>query len=475
MDYTKFYIDGQWVDPVTPKPHDVVNPATEETYAVISDGSPADAEKAILAARRAFPAFSRTSKQERLELLKRLLEQFNKRSEDFAQAISHEMGAPIDFSRTVQVAACGAGRLQETIYALEEFEERSVTPRHGTVIVRQPIGVCAMITPWNYPINQIAQKAFPALAVGCTMVVKPSVLAPIDAIILAECIHEAGYPAGVFNLIQGEGAEVGQTMASHPEVDFVSLTGSVRAGSAVTRAAADTVKRVTLELGGKSPNVVFADADLGKAADWGVSRVMANSGQTCTAPTRMLVERSVYDKVVDLAAGIAKSVATGDPAKEGNHIGPVVSKSQFDRVQDYIQKGIDEGARLVAGGPGRPEGTNRGYYVRPTVFADVDNAMTIAREEIFGPVLSIIPFEDEDEAIDIANDTDYGLAGHVFSGDAEKAQRVALSIDAGMIGINGTVQRFDAPFGGFKQSGNGREGSTWGLEEYTEIKTIAGA
>ena len=474
MDYTKFYIDGQWVDPVTPKPFDVINPATEEPYVTISDGSPEDAEKAIQAARRAFPAFSRTSKEERLHLLRRLLEEFEKRHEDLSQAVSQEMGSPIDFSRTVQISACGAGRLKETILALEAFEERSRTPRGNTIVVRQPIGVCAMITPWNYPINQIAQKAFPALAVGCTMVVKPSVLAPVDAMILAECIHEAGYPAGVFNLIQGDGAEVGQYMASHPEVDFVSLTGSVRAGSAVSKAAADTVKRVTLELGGKSPNVIFADADLEKAATWGVQRVMANSGQTCTAPTRMLVEKSVYDKVVDLAAGIGSSVETGDPAKEGGHIGPVVNKAQFDKVQDYIQKGIDEGARLVTGGPGRPEGTNRGYFVRPTIFADVSNDMTIAREEIFGPVLSILPFEDEDEAVRIANDTDYGLAGHVFTADTERAERVALSIDTGMMGVNGIVQGFDAPFGGFKQSGNGREGSTWGLEEYTEIKTISG-
>lgn len=474
MDYTKFYIDGKWVDPVEPKPLDVINPATEEPCATISDASVADAERAIQAARKAFRGFSRTSKAERLELLKKLLAAFEARSEDIAQVISQEMGSPITFARTVQTTVVGAGRIKETIAALEEFEEVSTSRTGATKIVRQPIGVCAMITPWNYPINQIAQKAFPALAVGCTMVVKPSVLAPLDAVILAECIHEAGYPPGVFNLIQGEGAEVGQYMASHKEVDFVSLTGSVRAGSAVSKAAADTVKRVTLELGGKSANVIFADADLEKAANWGVSRVMANSGQTCTAPTRMLVEKSVYEKVVDLAVKAGEATEVGDPSVEGSHIGPVVSKAQYERVQSFIEKGIEEGARLVAGGPGRPEGTNRGYYVRPTIFADVTNDMTIAREEIFGPVLSIIPFEDEDEAIDIANDTPYGLAGHVFAGDTEKAQRVALSIDTGMVGVNGVVQGLDAPFGGFKQSGNGREGSSWGLEEYTEIKTIAG-
>ncbi|MEQ9487797.1 MAG: aldehyde dehydrogenase family protein [Alphaproteobacteria bacterium] len=474
MDYTKFYIDGEWVDPVTPKPLDVINPATEEPCATISDASVQDAEKAIMSARKAFPAFSRTTKAERLDLLRNLLAAFEARSEDIAQAISREMGSPITFARTVQTKVVGAGRIEETIAALEEFEEETTSRTGATKIVRQPIGVCAMITPWNYPINQIAQKAFPALAVGCTMVVKPSVLAPLDAVILAECIHEAGYPPGVFNLIQGEGAEVGQYMASHKEVDFVSLTGSVRAGSAVAKAAADSVKRVTLELGGKSPNVIFSDADLAKAAKWGVSRVMANSGQTCTAPTRMLVEKSVYDQVVDLAAKAGEATEVGDPSVEGNHIGPVVSKAQYERVQAYIEKGIEEGARLVTGGPGRPEGTNRGYFVRPTIFADVTNDMTIARDEIFGPVLSIIPFDGEDDAIQIANDTPYGLAAHVFTGDPEKAQRVALSIDSGMVGINGVNQGLDAPFGGFKQSGNGREGSLWGLEEYTEIKTIAG-
>lgn len=474
MDYSKFYIDGQWIAPVEAKPLDVINPATEEPCATISDASVADAEKAIQAARKAFRSFSKTTKAERLELMRNLLAAFEARSEDIAQSISQEMGSPISFSRTVQTAGCGAGRLKETIAALEEFEEISASRTGATKIIRQPIGVCAMITPWNYPINQIAQKAFPALAVGCTMVVKPSVLAPLDAIILAECIHEAGYPPGVFNLIQGDGAEVGQYMASHKDVDFVSLTGSVRAGSAVAKAAADSVKRVTLELGGKSPNVVFADADLEKAAAWGVSRVMANSGQTCTAPTRMLVEKSVYDRVVDLATKASEATQVGDPSAEGNHIGPVVSKAQFERVQSFIEKGIEEGARLVTGGTGRPEGTNRGYYVRPTVFADVTNDMTIAREEIFGPVLSIIPFDSEDEAVEIANDTPYGLAAHVFAGDTDKAQRVALSIDSGMVGVNGVNQGWDAPFGGFKQSGNGREGSLWGLEEYTEVKTIAG-
>lgn len=473
MECMRFYIDGQWADPVELNPVYVINPATEEPCATVADASIADAEKAILAARKAFPSFSRISRQERLQLLRNLLEQFEKREEQIAQAISMEMGSPIDFARSVQTKGVGTARIRETIAALEEWELETTAPRSGARVVRQPVGVCAMITPWNYPINQIAQKVFPALAVGCTMVLKPSINAPLDACILAQCIHDAGYPAGVFNLIQGSGSTVGQYMASHSEVNMVSLTGSVRAGVAVSHAAADTVKRVTLELGGKSANLIFADADLQRAVDWGVRRVMANSGQTCSAPTRMLVENSVYEKAVDLAAKIGESIKTGDPSRTGNHIGPVVSKAQYERVQRYIQKGIEEGARLVLGGPGRPEGTNRGHFVRPTIFADVDNSMTIAREEIFGPVLSIIPFDAEEDAVRIANDTEYGLAGYIFSEDRERAQRVAAALDVGVVGINGAVHGRDAPFGGFKKSGKGREGGRWGLEEYTEVKAIA--
>jgi aldehyde dehydrogenase (NAD+) len=458
--FGKFYIDGAWVDPVSPDPVEVINPATEQPIATISNASTEDAERAIQAARQAFKSFSKTSKEERMALMERLLEAYTKRHEDIAQAISQEMGAPIDLARNLHTTFVGANRIKETMAALEEFDADAGHSRlGGTRVVRQPIGVCAMITPWNYPINQIAQKVFPALAVGCTMVLKPSVIAPLDAVILAECVAEAGYPAGVFNLIQSEGAEIGQYMSSHPEVDLVSLTGSVGAGAAVSKAAADSVKRVLLELGGKSPNIVFADADLDKAVSWGLQRVTVNSGQTCTALTRMLVEKSVYPKVVDMLADAANATAVGDPAKEGTHIGPVASRGQYDRVQSYIQSGIDAGARLVAGGLGRPDGLNLGNYVRPTVFADVTNDMQIAQEEIFGPVLCVIPFEDEEEALSIANDTDYGLAGHVFSGDADRATRVALGIEAGMIGINGAAQGLDAPFGGYKKSGNGREGS----------------
>ncbi len=474
MKYDKLYIDGQWVAPETPATFDVINPATEERCATVANGSVADAEKAVQAAKRAFQTFRHTSKKERIELLQAFLSEFEKREAEIAEAISMEMGSPIDFAVSVQTKYVGTERIKETIEALKEFEDESYSRKKSAKIVRQPIGVCAMITPWNYPINQIAQKVFPALAVGCTMVLKPSVESPLDAVILTECLNKAGYPAGVFNLVQGPGREIGAYLSSHPDVSMVSLTGSLAAGANVARAAGDTVKRVALELGGKSPNMIFADADLDSAVTWGVNRVMSNTGQTCTAPTRMLVESSVYDTVVEKAKKVADSIQIGDPSKPGNHIGPVVSAQQFESVQGYIQIGIDEGARLVSGGLGRPEGTNKGYYVRPTVFADVTNDMTIAREEIFGPVLAIIPFDDEGDAISIANDTPFGLAAHVFSGDKARAERIAMSIDAGMVGINGTGQGIDAPFGGYKQSGNGREGGLIGLEEYVEIKAIAG-
>lgn len=468
----EFYIDGRWVLPEASRDHEVIDPATEEPAAVVSLGSKADLDKAVGAARRAFKTFGRTTKAERLTLLKNLLRAMEKRQDEFACSISMEMGAPITLATNVHTIFVGIGRLKETIAALERFEEESQTHSGGSVLLRQPIGVCGLITPWNWPLNQIAQKVFPALAVGCTMVLKPSLLSPLDAILLAECVDEAGYPPGVFNLVNGNGSEIGEMLASHPDVDMVSLTGSERAGVAVSKAAADTIKRVALELGGKAPNLIFSDADLDAASQWSVQRVMMNSGQTCTAPTRLLVQNDVYDQVLSKITVVCNAIKIGDPAKPGDHMGPVVSRGQYDTIQKYIQSGIDEGGRIIAGGLGKPDGMNRGYYVRPTIFADCHNGMKISREEIFAPVISVIPFKDEEEAVEIANDTDFGLSGYLHTGNKERARYVARAIDAGMIGINGSSQGLDAPFGGFKRSGNGREGSDWGLEEYTEIKAI---
>lgn len=471
--FRRFYIDGRWTDPQDGVAVPVVNPASEEVIASIHDAGPAEADTAVAAASRAFDSYGRTSREERLRLMRALLDAFEAREEEIARSITAEMGAPIRYARAVHTKLLGTARIRETIAVLETFEDEMVTPRSGTHVYREPVGVCALITPWNFPINQIMQKVLPALATGCTVVLKASALAPLDAVLFAECIEAAGFPPGVFNLIQGSGAAVGQFLASHPKVDMVSLTGSQRAGSAVMQAAAPTVKRVALELGGKSPNIVFADADLDRAAQWGVQAVMRNSGQTCSAPIRMLVERAVYTEMVDRVAAAAASVQVGDPAADGDHIGPVVSAAQFDRVQGFIATGVAEGARLVAGGQGRPQATNRGWFVRPTVFADVDNAMTIAREEIFGPVLSVIPFDSEAQAIAIANDTPYGLAGHIFTADQPKAARVGRRLRAGSIGVNGASPGLDAPFGGVKASGIGREGGVWGFEDYTEPKALA--
>jgi len=469
-----FYINGTWIEPAGLEVEAVVNPATEEAIAEILMAGELQVNEAVAAAKAAFQTWRKTTKSERRAFLVRLLESMERRSDEFARTISLEMGAPIDLARDVHTQFVGIGRLKETIASLDRFEDVTTTSSGATYVLHQPVGVCALITPWNWPLNQIAQKVFPALAVGCTMVLKPSSLSPLDAILLTECIDEAGFPKGVFNLIHGAGSRIGSQLSSHPDVDMVSLTGSTRAGISVMENAAKTIKRVSLELGGKSPNIVFADADLDKAATWGVQRVMMNSGQTCTAPTRMLVERPVYDAVVEKAAAVCQAIKIGDPSQHGAHMGPVVSAHQFDTIQNYIRIGIDEGARLVAGGLGKPEGLNRGFYVRPTVFADVTNDMTIAREEIFGPVLVILPFEDEEDAIRIANDSPFGLAGHVHTNDPDRAQRVARALDAGMIGVNGQGQGVDAPFGGFKMSGIGREGSDWGLHDFLEIKSVTG-
>lgn len=472
---TDFYIDGAWRAPVEAKSIEVINPANEKPYAVISAGSAKDIDLAVAAARKAFPSWSETSAADRIGYIRRLVEIYEARLEEMAKAISLEMGAPITLARESQAAA-GLSHTKAFIAAFENFEfEELLSPKFpNQTIVREPIGVCGLITPWNWPMNQIALKVIPALAVGCTVILKPSEIAPMSAMLFAEFVDEAGFPQGVFNLVNGEGAVVGEALSQHPDVDMMSFTGSTRAGTAVSRAAAATVKRVSLELGGKSPNIVFADADLEKTIARSLAHCFENTGQSCNAPTRMLVERSVYDKAVELARKVAEGTKVGDPAEEGDHIGPLSSSIQFEKVQKLIQKGIDEGARLVAGGTGRPEGFTEGDFVKPTVFADVNNDMTIAREEIFGPVLAMIPFDTEEEAIAIANDTPYGLAAYIQTGSPERAKRVARKLRAGMVQINGTSRAPGSPFGGYKQSGNGREGGKWGLEDFMEVKLISG-
>jgi aldehyde dehydrogenase (NAD+) len=472
---TDFYIDGRWVAPVAPRDFPVINPADEQPFAVVSLGSAADVDRAVEAARRAFVTWSLSSRAERLALLKRLAALYESNAEEMARTISREMGAPITLSRRAQ-ATTGLNHIRAFIEVLEGFRfEHPLKPEvTGEHIVYEPIGVCGLITPWNWPMNQVTLKVVPALAAGCTLVLKPSEIAPLSAMLFADLVHEAGFPKGVFNLVNGDGATVGEAMSHHPGIDMMSFTGSTRAGVAVTKAAAETVKRVTLELGGKSPNIVFADADIARAVKAGTLHCFNNTGQSCNAPTRMLVERRVYADAVEVAAETARNTRVGDPAEEGSHIGPLVSQAQFDKVQRLIEAGIAEGARLAAGGPGRPEGFNRGYFVRPTVFADVSNDMTIAREEVFGPVLAMIPFEDEEEAIRIANDTPYGLAAYVQSGDQARAQKVARRLRAGMVQLNGAMRVPGSPFGGYKQSGNGREGGPWGLHEYLEVKAISG-
>ncbi|CDZ57503.1 aldehyde dehydrogenase family protein [Neorhizobium galegae] len=469
--HLKFFIDGAWVEPAIPVALDVIDPSTEEAYTRIALGSKADVDKAVAAARAAFAPFSQWSKEERLALLRRILAEYEKRYEDIAQAVSQEMGAPIAFARDAQAAA-GQGHLKATIEAFEAYEFTET--RGTTTIVKEPIGVCALITPWNWPLNQIVCKVAPAIAAGCTMVLKPSEIAPISGIIFAEVMEAAGTPKGVFNLVNGTGPDVGQVMAGHPDVDMVSFTGSTRAGVIVAKTAADTVKRVAQELGGKSPNIILADAEFEKAVAEGVTACFANSGQSCDAPTRMLVPARRHDEALQVAKAAAEKLKTGDPRADGIDLGPVVSQIQFDKIQRLIEAGITEGATLVTGGPGRPENLNRGYYIRPTVFGNVTNDMTIAREEIFGPVLSILPYETEEQAIEIANDTPYGLAAYVQSGDLAHARKVAARLRAGSVFINYPEWDLFAPFGGFKQSGNGREYADWAIHDFLEIKGIVG-
>jgi len=469
--FTKFYINGEWVAPLQPKSFDVINPATEEPVAQISLGSAGDVDRAVAAAKAAFPAFSRTSKAERIALLQKIVEAYKARYDELAQTITKEMGAPAWLASRAQ-AATGLAHLNQMIAILKDF---SFEGMHGTTLIaKEPVGVCGFITPWNWPMNQIACKVVPALAAGCTMVLKPSEIAPLNAVIYAEILDAAGVPKGVFNLVNGDGATVGQAIAAHPDVDMVSFTGSTRAGIAVAKAAADTVKRVHQELGGKSANIILPDADLQKAVAGGVQSCFNNSGQSCNAPTRMFVQVRQHDRAVEIARAAAEATRVGDPNTKGTSIGPVVSEHQFRKIQRLIEAGIAEGATLVAGGPGRPEGFNRGYYVRPTVFANVKPDMTISREEIFGPVLSILPYETEEQAIRMANDTVYGLSGYVQSGDIEHARKVAAQLRTGNVHLNGAGPDFGAPFGGFKQSGNGREWGEFGLEEFLEVKAVMG-
>jgi len=468
-----FYIDGQWVQPSTPNNFEVIDPSTEEVCAIISLGSESDTNLAVEAAKKSFSAWWNTSKEKKLELLNNLLNIYQNRSLDMAQAISLEMGAPKDWSINEQ-SQSGEDHIKTFINQFQNFEfENYLDEEKGNYISYEPIGVCALITPWNWPINQIALKVLPALAAGCTMILKPSEIAPLSAMLFAEMIHEAGFPKGVFNLVNGDGPGVGTQLSSHPDIDMVSFTGSTRAGKLITKNAADTIKRVSLELGGKGANIVFADADE-KAVRRGVRRVFNNSGQSCNAPTRLLVEKSIYERAVKEAMEVAEKTDVDIANKEGLHIGPVVSKVQYDKIQNLIHEGIKEGAKLVAGGPDRPAHLNKGYFVKPTVFADVNNEMTIAKEEIFGPVVSIIPFSTEEEAVKISNDTDYGLTNYIQTKDPNKAQRVARQLRSGMVEINGVGFADGSPFGGYKQSGNGREGGKWGIEEFLEVKSISG-
>tara|TARA_B100000795_G_scaffold265657_1_gene247772 strand:+ start:605 stop:2035 length:1431 start_codon:yes stop_codon:yes gene_type:complete len=468
----KFYIDGSWVTPNSSQTMAVLNPATEMQIGTIALGNEIDVNTAVAAATKAFASYSQTSKVERLELLHRLMAATQERFEELARAMSTEMGAPISMARDAHADAA-VGHLQGFIDALEKLDERGLLA-NGDIQLCEPIGVCGLITPWNWPMNQIALKVVPALATGCTCVLKPSEHTPISAMIYAEIIHSAGYPAGVFNLVQGDGPTVGAALSRHSDIQMMSFTGSTRAGTAVTRDAAETVKRVTLELGGKSPNLVFADCDLEERVTASVDECMYNTGQSCDAPTRLLVERSCYDKVVSIAKQAAEATEVGDPTKEGSHIGPLFDRIQFERVQNMISIGIEEGATLLCGGLGKPEGISTGWFVRPTIFMDVSNKMRIAREEIFGPVLVIIPFENEAEAIRIANDTPYGLAAYLQTGNQERAERVAGRLRAGAVHINGGGFNYGSPFGGYKQSGNGREGGLMGLEDYLETKTLHG-
>jgi aldehyde dehydrogenase (NAD+) len=470
-DLRQFYINGQWVDPIASRDLNVENPSTEELVATISLGAAADVDVAVAAAKAAFPSYSQVSVEERIALMEKLLQIYKDRYDEMAMAISVEMGAPISFATAAQ-ADCGRGHINAAIESLKQFEfERQMG---NTRIVKEPIGVCGFITPWNWPINQISCKVAPALATGCTMVLKPSEIAPMSGYLFTEMMDQAGFPAGVYNMVNGDGPDVGAVISSHPDVDMVSFTGSTRAGILVAKAASETVKRVTQELGGKSPNIIFEDADLETAVSSGVINMMGNTGQSCNAPSRMLVHSSVYDRAVEIARQTGEQVPVDDPMKEGMHLGPLSSRVQFDKVQGLIEVGINEGAQLVVGGLGKPDGFDTGYYVKPTIFAGVNNQMTIAQEEIFGPVLSMIPFDTEEQAIEIANDTPYGLAAYFSTSDEERARRVAGQLRAGMISLNSASQDYAAPFGGYKQSGNGREWGEYGFDDFLEIKGITG-
>lgn len=471
LEKLNFYIDGKWVPPVTPRALDVINPANEEPYARISLGSKADVDKAVTAARRAFESYSRTTRGERLALLQKIIETYQKHYAEMVETISREMGAPLGLSKAAQ-AATGLAHFGEAIRILQDFQFERVQGTTG--ILYEPVGVCGLITPWNWPINQITCKVAPALAAGCTMILKPSEVAPMSGLLFAQILHEAGVPAGVFNLVNGDGPTVGEAMSAHPGIDMMSFTGSTRAGIAVAKGAADTVKRVTQELGGKSANIILDDADLKKAVVQGIQNCFSNSGQSCNAPTRMFVPAKKQDEAVGYAKNAAEAAKVGDPFADGTTMGPVVSEAQFNKIQNLIKKGIDEGATLVTGGLGRPEGLNRGYYVRPTVFANVRNDMTIAREEIFGPVISILPYETEADAIRMANDTEYGLSGYIQSGDIEHARKVAGQLRTGNVHLNGASVDFKAPFGGYKKSGTGREWGEFGFEEFLEVKAVMG-
>jgi aldehyde dehydrogenase (NAD+) len=471
QDCRQFYIDGKWVAPTKAHDFPVINPATEEKIATISLGTAADIDKAVAAAKRAFATFGESTVEERLALLQRIIEVYQAKYEEMAETISREMGAPMWLSRAAQAAA-GLGHFFEMAKVLGSFKFEEM--KGSTLMRLEPIGVCGLITPWNWPVNQIACKVAPALAAGCTMVLKPSEIAPLSGYLFTQILDEAGVPAGVFNMVNGDGPTVGAAIASHPDVDMVSFTGSTRAGVAVATAAAPTVKRVTQELGGKSANIILDDADIEQAVAAGVQGCVLNTGQSCNAPTRMLVPKAKMKQAAAAARQAAEAVKVGNPATDGITIGPLASEAQFDKVQRLIKKGVEEGAELVTGGPGRPEGLGKGYFVRPTVFANVRNDMTIAREEIFGPVLSIIPYEDENDAVRIANDTPYGLSGYVTSGDLERARRVAKRIRSGNVHVNGAQPDLGSAFGGFKQSGNGREWGEAGLGEFLELKAVFG-
>jgi len=474
LDRKNFYINGKWVAPKNPKDIEVINPSTEKSCAVISLGGKDDVNAAVTAAKNAFESWAFTPKNKRVELLEKLYVVYKKRWADVAKAITLEMGAPKDFSSELQTGT-GASHIKSFIRYLKEFNFEKVLGDHAKdqKILYEPKGVCALITPWNWPMNQVCLKVIPALAAGCTMVLKPSELAPLSSMILAEMIDEVKFPAGVFNLVNGDGATTGNALTSHPDINMISFTGSTRAGALISQNAAKDFKRISLELGGKGANIVFKDADP-EAIERGALRCFRNSGQSCNAPTRMLVEKSMYSEAVERVKKFANETKVDDPSKEGNHIGPVVSETQFNKIQTLIKKGIDEGAKLVAGGVGKPDGLEKGYFVKPTVFADVNNQMEIARTEIFGPVLSIMPFETEEEAISIANDTPYGLTNYIQTQDQKKANRVARKLRSGMVDVNGAGIAVDAPFGGYKHSGIGREAGAQGLEEFLEVKTVGG-